>query len=119
MSLASIAQQPDWLKLQYHPKRDTPKSTEGKQKDQDIAPIPPKRTIKEQPLASSSPNVGSSSTNGDTNNGTRVVMTSKNGKKVKGTVRWVGHLPLENEVKKEKIPVYGIEAVSFTIYLGC
>ena len=114
MSLASVAKQPDWLKLQYHPKRDTPKPTEGK--DQDIAPIPAKRTIKELSHASPSPNVGISSTNDDTNqlpNGTRVVIMKKDGKKVKGTVRWAGHRPLENEGPMQKIPVYGIETVSY------
>ena len=38
---------------------------------------------------------------------------SKVGKKVKGTVRWAGHLPLENEGPKETIPVYGVETVSY------
>ena len=30
-----------------------------------------------------------------------------------GTVRWVGELPLEGEDPKKKIPVYGLETVSF------
>ena len=118
LSLYAVARQPDWLKLQYHPKRDTPKPTEGKKKDQDIAPIPAQRAIKEQSHASLSPNVGISSTNGGTNqlpNGTRVVIMTKDGKKVKGTVRWAGQLPLENDGRNVKIPVYGIETVSYYV----
>ena len=111
LSLASVAKQPDWLKLQNYPKSDTRKPTEEKN-----APTLAKRN------ASSSPNVGISSTNGGTNqlpNGTRVVMTSKDGKKVKGTVRWTGRLPIEYEDAKNTISVYGIETVSYcmSVYL--
>ena len=30
-----------------------------------------------------------------------------------GTVRWTGELPLEGDDPKKKIPVYGLETVSF------
>ena len=52
--------------------------------------------------------------------GTRVIVRTKDGRKVNGTVRWAGELPLEGEDPKKKIPVYGVETVSFlmTVYLN-
>ena len=44
--------------------------------------------------------------------GTRVMIRTKDGRKVNGTVRWAGELPLEGEDPKKKIPVYGLEKVS-------
>ena len=121
MSLASVAKEPGWLKLQYHPIRDIPQLAEGKQTDQDIPPNAAKRSNKEQSHVSASPNVGVNKGN-DTNQlpiGTRVILTSKDGRKVKGTVRWAGHLPLQGVYLKEKIPVYGVETVSYIILRGC
>ena len=113
LSLASVAKQPEWLKLQYCPKRNTFSCIDGRQNDQDITLVPAKQ---DHSHVSALPNVGISITNIDTNqlpNGTRVVMTSKNGEHIKGTVRWAGHLSLENALPmEEKIPVYGIETVS-------
>ena len=45
-----------------------------------------------------------------------MIMT-KDGRKVNGTVRWTGELPLEGEDPKKKIPVYGLETVSYLVTL--
>ena len=45
-----------------------------------------------------------------------MIMT-KDGRKVNGTVRWAGELPLEGEDPKKKIPVYGLETVSYLVTL--
>ena len=50
--------------------------------------------------------------------GTRVFIRTKGGRKVKGTVRWAGELPLEGENPKKKIPVYGLETVSFLVTMS-
>ena len=112
MSLASVAKEPEWLKLQYHPRRDIPQLAEGKQKAQDIPPTATKRSNKER--SDVPPNVGVNKGN-DTNQlpiGTRVILTSKDGRKVIGAVRWAGHLPLQGADPNDKIPAYGVETVS-------
>ena len=121
LSLASVAKEPEWLKLQYHPRKDIPQLTEGKQTDQDIPPTTVKRSNKELSHVSASPNGGVNKDN-DTNQlpiGTRVILTSKVARKVKGTVRWVGHLALNDADPKEKTPVYCVETVSYIILRGC
>ena len=111
LSLASVANQPNWLKLEYRqPKRDI--VAEGMQKDSNNGPIPAKRINKE----SASPNMEINRADVDTKQlcyGSRVSVMTKDGKKVKGTVRWAGELPLESDDPKKKIPVYGVETVSF------
>ena len=106
LSLASVANQPDWLKLDYRqPKRDI--VAQGMQKDSNNAPIPAKRINKE----SASPNMEINRADVETKQlclGTRMSVMTKDGKKVKGTVRWAGELPLEGEDPKMKIPVYGV-----------
>ena len=115
LSLASVAKQSDWLKLEYRPKRDIPALTEGMQKDDNIAPIPAKRSTKEPPQASASSNVEVKSASVNANNyGAKVIVTAKDGKKFKGTIKWTGQLPLEGGDPKKKIPVYGVETVSFS-----
>ena len=112
LSLATVAKQPEWLKLEYHP------NTDGMQKDDNITPIPAKRSIKETPQASALPNMEVNRTNVDTKklpHGTRVFIRTKGGRKVNGTVRWAGDLPLEGEDPKKKIPVYGLETVSLLL----
>eukprot|EP00731_Ephydatia_muelleri_P026538 Em0018g638a len=107
LSLASVANQPNWLKLEYRqPKRDI--VAEGMQKDSNNGPIPAKRINKE----SASPNMEINRADVDTKQlcyGSRVSVMTKDGKKVKGTVRWAGELPLESDDPKKKIPVYGVE----------
>ena len=162
-SLASVAKQPDWLKLDYHPRRTIP---EGMQKGSNNAPIPAKRSTKEPHQTSASqkrsdvsrnqlphgtrdipgitegvqkdknitpvvtaqrsskePPQTSASTSMEANRGivdtcqlpygSRVMIKTKDGRKVNGTVRWAGELALEGEDPKKKIPVYGLETVSF------
>ena len=113
MSLASVAKQPDWFQLEYHPKRDIPVVAEGMKKDHNITPTPAKRGSKEPPQASASPNTEVNRASNTLPHGTRVIITTKAGTKVNGTVRWTGELPLEGDYQKQKIPVYGVETVSF------
>lgn len=49
--------------------------------------------------------------------GTRVIVRPKDGRKIRGTVRWVGQLPLEGTTVhvQEEVPVYGIETVSYIV----
>ena len=116
LSLASVANQPAWLNLEYHPKKPT--IPEGMQKGSNNAPIRTKRSTKEPSQVSASANVEEGNRGiVDTQplpHGTRVMIMTKDGKKVNGTVRWAGELPLEGEdAMKKKIPVYGVETVSF------
>ena len=166
LSLASVAKQPDWLNLEYRPRRDVPALTEGMQKGSNNAPIPAKRSTKEPHQTSASqkrsdvssnqlphgtrdipaitegvqkdknitpdvtaqrsskePPQASASTSMEANRGiintnqlpygTRVFIRTKGGRKVNGTVRWAGELPLAGEDPKMRIPVYGLETVSF------
>ena len=117
-SLASIAKKPDWLKLVYCPNRAW--IPEAIEKDNNIAAIPAKRSTKEPPQASASQNMEAKTANIDTHplpHGTRVMIMTKDGRKVNGTVRWAGELPLEGDDSKKKIPVYGLETVSFLVTL--
>ena len=118
LSLASVAKQPDWLTLEYHPNRAwIPKAIE---KDNNIAAVPAKRSTKEPPQASASQNMEAKTANIDTHplpHGTRVMIMTKDGKKVNGTVKWTGQLPLEDADPKKKIPVYGLETVSYLVTL--
>ena len=115
MSLASVAKQPEWLKLQYQPRKDVPQLTEGKQTDQDIPPTAAKRSNKEQSHVSASPNVGVNKDN-ELPTGTKMILTPKNGRTIRGTVRWAGRYPLafDGADPKENIPVYGVETVSYS-----
>ena len=118
LSLASVAKQPDWLKLEYRPKRAW--IPEAIEKDNNIAAIPAKRSTKEPPQASASQNMEAKTTNIDTHplpHGTRVMIKTKDGRKVNGTVRWAGDLPLEGDDPKMRIPVYGLETVSYLVTL--
>ena len=84
LSLASVAKQIEWLKLRCPP------PIEGRSK-------------------------ASESRGGHFNQlpiGTRAIVRSKDGKQIRGTVRWIGQLPFEGAVSREEIPVYGIETVS-------
>ena len=116
MSLFAVAKQPEWLKLEYRPKRDASAVAERMQKDNNICSIPPKRNPKDPPQASASQNIEVNGAIVNTNqlsNGTSVIIRTMDGKKVNGTVKWIGELPLEGEDLKKKIPVYGVETVSF------
>ena len=118
LSLVSVAKQPDWLKLEYHPNRAW--IPEAIEKDNNIAAIPAKRSTKEPPQASASQNMEAKTANIDTHplpHGTRVIIMTKDGRKVNGTVRWAGELPLEGDDPKKKIPVYGLETVSYLVTL--
>ena len=118
MSLASVAKQPVWLMLEYRPRRHGPPITEEMQKGSNIAAIAAKRSTKELPQALRSQNMEAKSANIDTHplpHGTRVMIMTKDGRKVNGSVRWAGELPLEGEDPKMKIPVYGLETVSFLV----
>ena len=44
--------------------------------------------------------------------GARVIVRPTDGRRVRGTVRWVGQLPLEAATLREEVPVYGVETVS-------
>ena len=84
LSLASVAKEIEWLQLRCTP------PIEGRSK-------------------------ASESRGGHSNQlpvGTRAIVRSKDGRQVRGTVRWIGQLPFEGAVSKEEIPVYGIETVS-------
>ena len=110
MSLALVAKRPEWLKLEYHPNKNTSGGI------QTIAPPPVRRNTKEPAQASVRPNMEVNRANVISNklpNGTRVIITARDGRKIKGTVKWAGELPLEGEDPKKKIPVYGVETVSF------
>ncbi|KAL5467172.1 hypothetical protein EMCRGX_G031364 [Ephydatia muelleri] len=105
-----LAKQPDWLKLEYCPNRAW--IPEAIEKDNNIATVPAKRSTKEPPQASASQNMEAKTANIDTHplpHGTRVMIMTKDGRKVNGTVRWAGELPLEGKDPKKKIPVYGLE----------
>ena len=118
MSLASVANQPEWLKLGYRPKKDVPAVTEGVQKDDNFAPTPAKRSTKEPSQSSASLNMEVNRADVSSNqlpHGTRVMILTKDGRKVNGTVRWAGELPLEGQDPNTKIPVYGVETVSFLV----
>ena len=121
LTLASVAKKPEWLKLEYLPKRDIPAVTEGTKKDDNNVLIPAKRSSNDPPQASASPNMEAYRTYANQlPHGTRVIIRTKDGRRVNGTVRWTGELPLEGEDPKKKIPVYGVETVSFlmTMYLN-
>ena len=84
LSLASVAKHSEWLKLRCPP------PIEGRSK--------------------------ASESRGDHSNqlpvGTRAIVRSKDGRQIRGTVRWIGQIPLYDAVSREEIPVYGIETVS-------
>ena len=51
--------------------------------------------------------------------GTKVIVRPKDGRQIRGTIRWVGKLPLPLMLSTEEIPVYGVETVSyFELYIG-
>ena len=86
-------------------------------KDKNIAPTAARRNYKGPSPESTSPNMEANRANVISNklpNGTRVIITARDGRKIKGTVKWAGELPLEGEDPKNKIPVYGVETVSFS-----
>ena len=104
-----MAKKPEWLKLEYQPNQDLSAVTEG-----NVVLIPTKRNVTGPAQASGSSNTAN--VNIDTlPHGTRVIITVKDGRKVNGAVRWTGELPLEGEDPKMKIPVYGVETVSFIV----
>ena len=118
LSLASVAKQPDWLRLEYRPKRDVSTVSEGVQKDKNITPVAAPRSSKKPSQASASTSMEANRGIINTNQlpyGTRVFIRTKDGRKVKGNIRWTGELPLEGEDPKKKVPVYGVETVSFLL----
>ena len=122
MSLAFVAKQPDWLKLEYRPRKDGPAITEGMQKASNNASIPAKKSTKEPSQSTASSNMEANRANVGRDQlpcGSRVMIRTKDGKKVNGTVRWAGELPLEGEDPKKKIPVYGLVTVSFLVGTEC
>lgn len=92
-------------------------ATEGKQRGQDLSSNAAVRNNREQSQAAAS-NLGQHSRVCSIDPlpiGTRVTVTSKDGTKIKGTIRWGGTIPSREADPRQKILIVGIETVSVYI----